>query len=100
MQRAGDAAGPQLDVELHVLALDDVGHSEPPARLLHAKGLGQDAPLVDGEIDHAVGDDDVDRGVGQRDLFDVALEDSTFRAPALRLFSLARASISSVMSRP
>ena len=35
----------------------------------------KDAVLVGGKIDHAVGDDHVDRVVGQRDVLDLALEE-------------------------
>ena len=78
-ERAGDAAGPLLHVGacrvVHVLVGDHVGHGEAPARLEHARGLAQDLLLVAGEVDDAVGDDDVDGGVGQRDLLEVALEE-------------------------
>ena len=55
-------------------AHDNVGDGEAAARLEHAKRLAQDAVLVGREIDDAVGDDDVDRVVGQGNVFDLAFE--------------------------
>ena len=72
--------------------------SVPPAQ--HAKRFGQHAILVGRKIDHAVGNDHVHRVIGQRNVLDLALEELDVLAPALRWFSRARASISSVMSRP
>src|SRR5262249_51368256 len=43
-----------------------IGNSEPPARLQHPKGPAEDGSLVLGQLDHAVGDHDVDRIVGER----------------------------------
>src|SRR5205823_810992 len=62
--RARDARRPQLDVAaravLELLAADDVRDREPPARLQHARGLGEHEPLVRREVDDAVGHDDVE----------------------------------------
>jgi hypothetical protein len=44
---------------------DDVGAPEAPNGTKHAVGLGEHGRLVDGEVDHAVGIDDIDRGVRQ-----------------------------------
>ena len=44
---------------------DDVGRPQPPARLQHAMSLAQDGVLVGREVDDAVGDDDVERRVGE-----------------------------------
>ena len=78
-QRAGDAAGPLRHVGagglVHALVGDHVGDGEAAAGAQHARGLGEHDALVGGEVDHAVGDDDVDGGVGQRDLLEVALEE-------------------------
>ena len=52
-----------------------VGDGEAAAGPQHAEGLAQDAVLVGGEIDDAVGDDDVDGVVGQRNVLDLALEE-------------------------
>src|SRR5258706_16022691 len=79
VQGAGDAAGPELHGAGNglgdVAAADDVRHGEPPARLQHAEGFGEDARLVGGKVDHTVGDDDVDRVVGQRDVLDLATQE-------------------------
>ena len=67
-ERAGDAA----DVAAALRALlrgqvvfgDDVADPDPAARLEHARDLGQHGRLVDGEVDHAVRDHDVDDSAG------------------------------------
>ena len=59
----------------NLAANDDVGDGEAAAGAEHAKGFAQDAILVGGEIDDAVGDDDVDGVVGQGNVFDLALEE-------------------------
>ena len=63
----------------HLAAHDDVGDGEAAARLEHAEGLAQHAVLVGREVDDAVGDDDVHRVVGQRDVLDLALEELDVR---------------------
>ncbi len=45
----------------HVAPDHHVGHRQPPARLEHAKRLGEDLALVDRQVDHAVRDDHVHR---------------------------------------
>ena len=79
LQRSGDASDPQLHVAAnrgrHLAAHHHVRDREAPARLQHAKRLAQHAVLVARKIDHAVRDDHVDRIVGQRDIFDLALEE-------------------------
>ena len=86
-QRAGHAAGPLLHVGarrlVHVGVGDDVGDREASAGREDARRLAQDAGLVGGEIDDAVGDDDVDAGVGQRDLLQVALDELGVLDPRL-----------------
>src|SRR5207247_69759 len=76
---AGDAADvAAADCPLsrgEVVFGDDVADPDPAARLEHAGDLRQHGRLVRGEVDHAVGDDDVDRGGGERDRFDHALEE-------------------------
>ena len=71
-ESAGDAAGPEFDVAADfggdLAADDDVGDGEAAAGLEDAEGFGEDAVLVGGEVDDAVGDDDVDGVVGQRDV--------------------------------
>ena len=57
-------------------AHDHIGDRESSARLQHAERLTQNAIFVCGEIDHAVRDDDIDRVVGQTDVFDFALQET------------------------
>ena len=79
LERAGDAADPQLHAAphlgRHLAANHDVGDREAAAGLEHAEGFAQHAILVGREIDHAVGDDHVDGVVGQRDVLDLALQE-------------------------
>ena len=56
-------------------ARDDVGDSEAAAGLQNAEGFAQNSVLVGGKIDDAVGDDDVDGIVGQRNAFDFAFQE-------------------------
>ena len=86
---------------VHAGVGDDVRDGEAAAGLEDARGLAQDLGLVRREVDDAVGEHDVDGGGGERDRLDVALEPVDVRRrrpwPGWRV---ARASISSVMSRP
>ena len=76
-QRAGDAAdeaaalGPLGGGQ--GIVRDDVADPDPAAGLQHAGDLGEDRGLVGREVDDAVADDDVDRGVAERDRLDPAL---------------------------
>src|SRR5882724_636412 len=78
LECAGNAAHP----EFHALANgsgdftanDDIGDGETAAGFQHAEGFAEDTILVAGKIDDAVGDDDVDGVVRQRDVFNDALE--------------------------
>ena len=76
-ERPGDAAGPLLHVGagrvVHVLVGDHVGDGEASAGPQDPRDLAQHLGLVAGEVDHAVGDHDVDARVRERDLLDVAL---------------------------
>ncbi len=87
-QRAGDTAdvvaalGPLVCGE--GVVGDDVGDADPAAGSQDAEGLGEHGGLVGGQVDHAVGDDDVDRVRGQRDGFDGALEEFDVRRAGLR----------------
>ena len=59
--------------------MSGIGHhvadGEPTARTKYPRGLAEDPGLVAGEVDHAVGDDHVDRVVRQRHVLDRALEE-------------------------
>ncbi len=48
---------------------------KPAAGPEHAEAFGEDRGLVAGQVDHAVGDDHVDRVAGQRDRFDVPFDE-------------------------
>ena len=104
LERAGDAADPQLHV-LRIAAgtsprtTTSETAKRPPGFSTRNASL-QHPVLVARQVDHAVGDDDVDRIVGQRNVLDLAFEELDVFDPALRWFSRASASISSVMSRP
>jgi len=58
---------------------DDVGQGEAPAGGQHAGGLDEDAGLVRAQVDHAVGDDHVERGVVERQLFQPAVDEPDVR---------------------
>src|SRR5207244_2678756 len=77
--RPGDAAGPGIESPLYLGGelpeLDHVGDREPAAWLEHPERLADHGALVLREIDDTVGDDHVDRGIGQRHLLDGALEE-------------------------
>jgi len=49
--------------------------SRPPGRRT-PEGLGEDGGLVGGQVDHPVGDDHIDGGVGHRQPFDVSVQES------------------------
>ena len=63
-QRAGDSAGPEVDAGAGVLGDlvvdDDVGQLQAPAWPEDAVDLVEDGVLVGHEVDHAVGDHDID----------------------------------------
>src|ERR1019366_3023525 len=69
VERAGHAAHPGQDMLADLggdfAARHDVGNGEAAAGFENAEGFGEDAILVGREVDDAVGDDNVDRGVGQ-----------------------------------
>src|SRR5580692_8957717 len=78
-QGSGDATDPGqhalADLGQNFAAGHDVGDGETAARLEHAEGFTQNFIFVGGEIDYAVGNDDVDRIVGQRDVFDFTFQE-------------------------
>jgi hypothetical protein len=63
-ESAGDAAYPEehavANLGVDLAANDDVGDGEATAGLEDAEGFAQDAVFIGGEVDDAVGDDDVD----------------------------------------
>jgi len=74
---SGNSAGPEVDALAGVLgdfgADDHVGELETPARAQDAVDLGEHSVLVGHEVDHAVGDDDVDGFVGEGQILDQAM---------------------------
>ena len=104
-QRAGDAADPELHAAPHLrrhLAPDhDVGHGEAAAGLEHAERLARAPVRLSAErlmtqLEMITSTELSGSGIASISPF----RNSTFSTPALRWFSRARASISSVMSRP
>src|SRR5690606_5986758 len=79
-ERSADAGGPRAQALPYrgqeATAHHDVGDREPAAWPEHSPRLAQHAVLIAGEVDDAVGDDDVDAGVGQGNLLDVPLEEA------------------------
>jgi len=51
---------------------DDVGDPDPTTRCEHPEHFGEHRGLVGRQVDHAVGDDDIHRGIGQRNVLDGA----------------------------
>ena len=88
-QGAGDAAGPLLHVApgrlVHVRIGDHVADGEATTGLEHPSRLAKDSGLVPGEVDHAVGDDHVHRGVRKRHLLDRAPQELGVLDPRLAL---------------
>src|SRR5437879_1813938 len=60
---------------MHFSSGHHVRYGEPASRFEDAERLAQNLVLVGGEVDHAVGDDDIHRVVGQRDALDLTLEE-------------------------
>ena len=76
---------------VHVRVGDDVADGEAPTGPQDPRRLAEDLRLVAGEVDHAVGDDHVDRVVGQRDVLDRALDELDVLDPGLALVARAPA---------
>ena len=62
------------DLRQNLAAGNDIGYGESAAGFQNAESLAQNFILVGGKIDDAVGDDDVDRVVGQRNVFNFAFQ--------------------------
>ena len=90
-QGTGDAAGPLGHVApggfIHPGVGDDVGDREAASWPEHPRRFAKDRRLVSGEVDHAVGDHDVDRVVGQRHRFDRPLQELDIPCTRLPLVS-------------
>ena len=87
-QRPRDAAGEAAALGAlgggQVVVGDHVAHPDPPARSQDPGDLGEDGRLVRRQVDDAVADDDVDRGVAERDRFDPALPELDVGRAGLR----------------
>src|SRR4051812_31986993 len=91
-ERARDAAGPLLHVAagclVHVRVGDNVADREAPTGTQHPSGLAEDRRLVGRKVDHAVGDDHVDRVVGKGYGLDGAPQELDILDPGLALMPL------------
>src|ERR1035438_4956806 len=78
-ESSGDAACPQCHEALKVigdfLLKDDVGDRKKSAVLEDAERFSQDDVLIDSEVDDAVRNDDIDRLIWERNIFDSAQEE-------------------------
>src|ERR1017187_2962956 len=78
-ERAGNAADPEQDALAvfgkHLAFGDDVGNDQPAAGLEDAEGFGQNAVFVGGEVNDAIGNDDIHRVGGQGNVLDLAFEE-------------------------
>src|SRR5579859_2353302 len=78
-ESAGHAANPEenvfADFGRDFAAGYDVRYGKTAAGLQHAKRLAQNLVFVSGKIDHAVGNDDVNRVVGKRNALDFASQE-------------------------
>src|SRR6267142_1452314 len=79
LECAGAAADPELhafaNVRGNFTANNDIGDGKAPAGFEDTEGFAEDAILIAGKIDDAVGDDDVDGVVRQRNVLNGALEE-------------------------
>jgi hypothetical protein len=77
---AADAGGPKFGIACDGFGEwafgDDVGEGEPATGGECSGGFGEYGGLVGGQVDYAVGDDEVAGGVRNGELFDVAVEES------------------------
>src|SRR5262249_47437792 len=84
--RASDARSPKLDIApgslLQRPATNDIGNGEPSARTKDTRRLGEHPMFSRREIDHAVGYDDVEAPVLERQVVDPGLEEIDVRRAA------------------
>ena len=103
-QGAADAADPLLGFGsqggVDAFIGGDVADAQAAAGAQDPERLGEDARLVGGQVDDAVGDDDVDLLVGQGDVLDVAVQEAGIGDAACAALARARASMSVLPSRP
>src|SRR5436190_7334693 len=88
-QCARDAADPEFhtlaNIRGNVAANDNIGYREASAGLENAKRFGKDAVLVARKIDDAIGDNDVDGVIRQRNVFNGAFQKLDVRDAGLFL---------------
>ena len=89
VERAAEALAEEHGIALEVgrnpAVREHVGKVELASRLQHPEDLAEDARLVGREVDHAVRDDQVDRGVADRQVLDLAQPELDVLVFALRL---------------
>jgi hypothetical protein len=104
-QSAGDSTGPEVDVSDHRFGQlppdDDVGELHAAIRFQHSGNLVDGRSFPRNQIQHAVGDHDVDAMVleRQREVASPA-RTSTFERPQAAAPAVAHARIASIMSTP
>ncbi len=78
-QSAGNSASPEVDVAPAFLGdralARDVGELEAASRSQDAEELGEDSVFVGDQVDHPVGDDDVEASVRERQPFCLPLDE-------------------------
>src|SRR5437867_10316580 len=88
-QGTGNASNLTLHLHSHLISnrspAHDVRNGKPPARLQDPKRLSEHTPFVGREIDYAVGDDHIDRILGQWHIFDFSLEKLDILRPRFAL---------------
>ncbi len=72
---------------VHLRVGNHVGDGESTTRTKHAESFAEDPGLVTGQVDHAIGDDHVDRRVRKRDPLDLSSEELDVLDPGLALVS-------------
>ena len=75
-QAAGPRRGVSLDLGRQIVVEDEVNDRQAAPGSKDAERLGEDAHLARRQIDHAIADHDIDRGVGQREGLDLALDEA------------------------
>src|SRR6266496_2224956 len=79
LECTGNAANPKLHVRFNsgrnIAANDHIRNCEPAARLQYPISLLQDGAFVAREVDHAIGDNNIDRCIGKRNLLDLSFEE-------------------------
>ncbi len=92
-----DTVNPQFNVvanwRWHLASHHHIRDCEATPRSEHAESFRQDTVLVTGQVDDTVRDNDIDRVVRQRNLFDLTLEKLDIFNSGLALILVARTSL-------